>query len=1064
MPDTTGRITLGLLIDQLVSGYARSIIDGVSRGSQDQDANLIVFSGRILGTPLGHEYQNNVVFDYIKPGTIDALVMATGTQGSYLPFEKLLAYLGRLKGIPLVSIGVRIDGVPSILTDNRTGIFEAVNHLVDIHGVHRIAFLKGPEINNEARERFVAYGDALHARGLDEDPGLWMQGDFNRAHARLAVLERLQRIGQPDFQALIAANDEMAIGAIEALRERGLAVPRDVSVIGFDNIPDSQFVVPSLTTVGQLLAEQGQSAARIAVGLARGEASPQDVMFPARLVMRTSCGCLPQSATALDSLPATPGRARPGETETIVDRCMSRSALRLSPQSFEAVRRHLRVLVENALADGALAAFQEFLNEEVAGEIDIAEWPALLTALQSELLSSARTSKDVARLQASFQKALTILSEMLRLQQGRALSELQIHLAQLRRVTERLAFAASPDELINDLANELQLLDIRTCFLACYPEVILHRRGDSWTVPSRAEAVLAWVDDKRILPGESERVFSPADRFVPSQFLPCNRRSTLIATATFFREGQIGYIAFEPGKRDYAIYENFCVQIGSLLSGSLLFNARQKAIEELKRERAFTAVLMDNVPDHIYFKDERSRFVLVNQAMAAFLGLADPADAIGKTDFDFYTLEHAQPAFDAEQKIMRSGTPIVDIEEKETWPDGHETWASTTKMPMRNASGSIIGSFGLSKDITEHRRAEEKIVQLAALVESSQDAIFGVDLEDRITSWNRGAQDAYGYSADEIVGKPVSVLMTDEAWKATLPAWGKAKRGEAIRNVESAGKKKGGATVPVSYAIAPMRGHDGQIVGIAVVAQDVTEERAIQARLIQAQRLESLATLAAGIAHQFNNINTVIEGYLEILIGSPEISATIRSYGQEALKGVERLVHITAQLQGLTSASKPGEDTCQLDKLIESLMRDFNERFEKMKVTVVLELKETPRVRMNLSRVCFILTALVNNSLDALLGRAGPSLTLRTGSVQSFAFVEVEDTGCGIPQHDIPRLFSPFFTTKGEWATPGSPQAEVRGEGLSLSVCRSTVMEYGGRIDVNSEPGVGTKFRIWLPT
>ena len=100
------RITLGLLIDQLVSGYARQIIDGVSIGSRSLDANLIVFSGRILGTPIGHEYQSNVIFDYITPGSIDALVMATGTQGSYLTYERIVTLLARFEGIPRVSIAL----------------------------------------------------------------------------------------------------------------------------------------------------------------------------------------------------------------------------------------------------------------------------------------------------------------------------------------------------------------------------------------------------------------------------------------------------------------------------------------------------------------------------------------------------------------------------------------------------------------------------------------------------------------------------------------------------------------------------------------------------------------------------------------------------------------------------------------------------------------------------------------------------------------------------------------------------------------------------------------------
>jgi C4-dicarboxylate-specific signal transduction histidine kinase len=141
----------------------------------------------------------------------------------------------------------------------------------------------------------------------------------------------------------------------------------------------------------------------------------------------------------------------------------------------------------------------------------------------------------------------------------------------------------------------------------------------------------------------------------------------------------------------------------------------------------------------------------------------------------------------------------------------------------------------------------------------------------------------------------------------------------------------------------------------------------------------------------------------------------------------------------------------------------FEKRFTEAHTDVVLELRGTPAVRAHRSRLEFIITCLVSNALDALLDRPVRVVTIRTGTGPHAAYLEVEDTGCGIPPENIPRLFSPFFTTKGEWAGTNSAQAGARGVGLSLSVCHSTVAEYGGRIDVQSEPGAGSRFRVWLP-
>jgi PAS domain S-box-containing protein len=136
---------------------------------------------------------------------------------------------------------------------------------------------------------------------------------------------------------------------------------------------------------------------------------------------------------------------------------------------------------------------------------------------------------------------------------------------------------------------------------------------------------------------------------------------------------------------------------------------RKQAELALMQERQLLRTLMDNLPDLIYFKDRESHFTRINVAHAKAFGLSDPVEALGKTDFDFFTDEHARQAFTDEQEIIRTGQPMVGKEEKETWPDGHVTWASTTKMPLRDARGNIVGTFGVSRDISDRKRAEEAL-------------------------------------------------------------------------------------------------------------------------------------------------------------------------------------------------------------------------------------------------------------------------------------------------------------------------------------------------------------------
>ncbi|MGA2186763.1 MAG: response regulator [Bryobacteraceae bacterium] len=145
----------------------------------------------------------------------------------------------------------------------------------------------------------------------------------------------------------------------------------------------------------------------------------------------------------------------------------------------------------------------------------------------------------------------------------------------------------------------------------------------------------------------------------------------------------------------------------------------RKLQARLDEERHLLHQLMDNLPDHIYFKDRESRFGLVNRSHVAGFGCRDASDLIGKTDFDFFTLEHAQPAWDDEHDLIHERTPVVSKEEKETWADGRETWVLTTKLPFRDAAGRIIGTFGVSRDITDRKRIES---ELSAAKKAAEDA------------------------------------------------------------------------------------------------------------------------------------------------------------------------------------------------------------------------------------------------------------------------------------------------------------------------------------------------------
>jgi PAS domain S-box-containing protein len=263
---------------------------------------------------------------------------------------------------------------------------------------------------------------------------------------------------------------------------------------------------------------------------------------------------------------------------------------------------------------------------------------------------------------------------------------------------------------------------------------------------------------------------------------------------------------------------------------------------ELEEERNLFQILMDNVPDGIYFKDSESRFIRINRAQASHLKLSDALQALGKMDFDYFSEQHARPAYEDEQNIIQSGQPLIDQEEKETWPDGHTGWVSTTKMPIQNGTGQIVGTFGISRDITRRKHTEETLRESEELFksffENAGDAILLTAPDGKIFATNPSAQSIFGWTEQEMIegGRRLLVDTTDPRLADALKE--RAEKGKV--QVELTFLRKDGSKFEGELTSAVYRDKNDNQKTVMII-RDITERK--QAEVSLQQRLLELETV-----------------------------------------------------------------------------------------------------------------------------------------------------------------------------------------------------------------------------
>lgn len=510
-------------------------------------------------------------------------------------------------------------------------------------------------------------------------------------------------------------------------------------------------------------------------------------------------------------------------------------------------------------------------------------------------------------------------------------------------------------------------------------------------------------------------------------------------------------------------------QMTGFLGVAMDITERKQAELALGHERFLLHTLMDNLPDSIYFKDNKSCFLRINQAMARRFGLADPQAAVGKTDSDFFAADHASQVQADDQKVMTTAEPILSKEERESWPDGRRVWVSTSKLPLRDEAGKIAGTFGITRDITERKLADERF---RLVVEASQNALLVVDRQGKIVLVNSQTERLFGYAREELLGESIELLVPPHI-RDTHPHLrdGYFARPQVRAMGEGGqlfGTRKDGTTVPVEIGLSPLE-TEGGIFALASIV-DITARKAIEDSLRSAKESAEAASRAktdflANMSHEIRTPMNAIIGMTELVLGT-ELPAVQREYLTIVLESSESLLSIINEVLDFSKIEVGKMELEIVDFSLWDVVGDAMKSLSLRAHSLGLELayhiaSETPEMLQgDPIRLRQVLTNLVGNAVKfteqgEILVDISCVEQRENGILLRFA---VTDTGIGIPPEKQKHIFDAF--TQADSSTT----RRFGGTGLGLAITSRFVSLMGGEIQLESQVGIGStfSFSVWF--
>jgi DNA-binding LacI/PurR family transcriptional regulator len=572
--------TIALITDMLsgMGSYQEDIWHGVVKSVKNLGHNLMVFPGGSIDVrPTNkYEYNRNIIYDVIDEHNIDGIVLAGGTIGNYIRHERFEEFVGRYKHIPMVCIAAGLAGIPNIMIDNETGFEKLIEHLIVEHHYRELAYISGPEASNDSVKRFQAYKKILAKFDIPFNDKLYFLGTFDEPSGHEAIRVWLDE-RKVSFRAVVAANDNMAIGALKELELRGISVPHKVAVVGFDDVVEANIVTPALTTIRQPVALQVEKAVELLSQIMEGRYPDEQMIYiDTEMVVRKSCGCTGMSQEEGERIEIKVEASRQdwldSVSHTIAQYCSDESDTIVIKRLFLTFLDEL----QEKTKDVFLGEWEAFVNNHLDKTEDLLIINKCLATFHEAGLSFDKSRQMAA--ENIIYRARNVLMEIIQRLEAKKRTQAESLSHKISMIGMMLGVSFDIVELSEIIAQVMPTLNIENFMFGLYK--------DPFKPLEQVSIICRYRNGERLDLGEGELIL-PAGEIVNMDFLRDHEQMCYVVYPLYFKEEQLGLFIMELAPEYGFVYETIYSQICTSIEGALLVERNlqvRRVIEKHSRD------------------------------------------------------------------------------------------------------------------------------------------------------------------------------------------------------------------------------------------------------------------------------------------------------------------------------------------------------------------------------------------------------------------------------------------------------------------------------------------------